>query len=530
MSRRRSLSGLLVNSVALLLLATGVPPERALALEKGANQKARKTAEGTTVADRDISDAIEEEFIEDRAIDFNDIDVATRQGVVTLGGVVDNLLAKERAAAVARTVKGVRAVVNTIRIEPPPRTDASIRQSIRNALLRDPATDSYEVDVKVADGVAILSGTVDSWSEKMLTANVAKGVKGVVGVRNKIIVDPKRERPDIEIQRDVEKRLNWDRFVDNALIRVSVNDGKVTLSGTTGSAAEKSRAHTLAWVSGVNDVDSSAIDVKFWARDGDLRKNKYVARSDREVARAIKDALFHDPRVASYRIDVTVRSGVVTLRGKVESLRARRAAAADARNTVGVWKVKNLIKVRGKDFPGDETLEHRVRTALGDDPYLERGDVTVSAINGRVYLHGQVDSFFEKARAEEAASSVTGVSDVRNYLAVDFDDSRLVHDPYVDGWYVDDFAWNGLARDRVTPTRTDWELRREIEDELWWSPFVDSQEVRVTVENGIATLTGSVDTWSEWRAAKENAYEGGARVVINKLQVDHGPDDETIGS
>gem|GEM_PF-7086414 len=39
------------------------------------------------------------------------------------------------------------------------------------------------------------------------------------------------------------------------------------------------------------------------------------------------------------------------------------------------------------------------------------------------------------------------------------------------------------------------------------------------VAHGNATLTGVVETWREYHAAEENAYEGGALYVSNRLQV-----------
>jgi osmotically-inducible protein OsmY len=51
-----------------------------------------------------------------------------------------------------------------------------------------------------------------------------------------------------------------------------------------------------------------------------------------------------------------------------------------------------------------------------------------------------------------------------------------------------------------------------IEDQLWWSPFVDANEVTVEVEDGVATLSGTADSWSERGAARDNAYDGGATV------------------
>jgi len=69
------------------------------------------------------------------------------------------------------------------------------------------------------------------------------------------------------------------------------------------------------------------------------------------------------------------------------------------------------------------------------------------------------------------------------------------------------------------PGRSDREIREDVRDELWWSPFVDEEQVEVSVEDGTVTLAGTVDTPGEKRAALENAYEGGATWVRNELQV-----------
>jgi osmotically-inducible protein OsmY len=107
-----------------------------------------------------------------------------------------------------------------------------------------------------------------------------------------------------------------------------------------------------------------------------------------------------------------------------------------------------------------------------------------------------VDSPFEKTRAGVLASKVKGVVDVDNLLTV----KKLV-------------SWGRLE--------TDWEIRRNIHDELWWSPFVDADQVQVSVRDGVATLTGTVDSYLERGAAVENAYEGGAREVKNHLKVEN---------
>ena len=70
---------------------------------------------------------------------------------------------------------------------------------------------------------------------------------------------------------------------------------------------------------------------------------------------------------------------------------------------------------------------------------------------------------------------------------------------------------------------TDDTIGENIRSELWWSPWVESDEIAVTVEDGVATLTGLVDSQSEEESAVENALEGGARNVINELRIDSTP-------
>ena len=114
-------------------------------------------------------------------------------------------------------------------------------------------------------------------------------------------------------------------------------------------------------------------------------------------------------------------------------------------------------------------------------------------------------------------SKVNGVIMVDNNLTVDGDPGVFIYDPYVDEWLVQGDDW---YRDRPRfPTRSDFRIKTDIEDEFFWSPFVDGDEVTVTVEDGVATLTGTVDSWLEYNAAANNAYEGGAVYVDNDLIV-----------
>lgn len=495
----------------------GVTTALALVLAAGAAPAWGAT---TKITDANVRDAVEDAIFFDKAVPFDKIDVTCNDGVVSLTGKTNNLLAKHRAARLAETIKGVRSVVNRIDVKPPKmRTANEIKRDVEGALLSDPATDSYEVVVMAnSDGRVTLSGTVESWQEKQLVDKVTKSVRGVTEVDNNLSVDYRVERADYEIVPEIEQALRWNALVSHNLIDVSVDDGKVTLSGTVGSAAEKRQARYDAWVAGVTDVDDSQLKVREWAHDSDRREATLaVDISSSAISKAVDAANTRDPRVSSFNVTSVVDGSVVTLRGKVDNLKAKQAAAENARNTVGVSRVVNRLKVCPTQDPSATELESAVADALRRDPYVDRYEIDVNVVDDTAYLAGTVDSYFEKAQAEDAAARVNGVVSVSNAILVADTSWPIVYDPYVYDWYAYDYGWYDY--EPTLAIETDADIRDEIQDEMWWSPFVDSDEVSVTVNDGIATLTGTVDSWTERRVATGNALEGGAISVNNNLSV-----------
>lgn len=475
--------------------------------------------EDREVSDTAVRNAVEDACLLDAAVPLNEIDVDVRKGVVRLQGTVRNILAKERATRIARTIKGVKAVVNTITIVPPEsRTDRTITEDIEEALRDDPATESFAVNAGVEDGLVTLSGTLDSYQEKQLAAAVAKGVRGVTGLKNEITVTYDTNRTDREITQEIEQALQHNVLVDHALIDVSVTDAVVTLSGTIGSAAEKNEALTTAWVTGVKDVDGQRLDVARWARDEDLRKRKYVVKPDAQIEQAVQTALTMDPRVAPFEISVEVKGGTALLHGTVSNLKAKHSAGVDARNTVGVLQVKNRIKVKPPYGFSDAEIKENVRDALARNPYIGRYEISITVDAGIVELTGSVDSYFDKSQAEDVASRAPGVKNIQNRITVLNRNRPLTYSPYVGPLYRAMYDWPKL--ERVPPIVTDQQIKENIENEFFWSPFVDGGDIKIEVEDGDVTLKGAVDTLGERQAATENAYQGGAVQVHNQLDIE----------
>jgi osmotically-inducible protein OsmY len=465
-------------------------------------------------SDAGIAAAIETQYQIDPVVDANRIDVRVSDGVVELSGDTRNLLARQRAARIAAQVRGVRSVSNRIEVEPSVLvTDAGIARSVRDALAEDPAIEAAEIRVSVQGNVVTLHGEVDSLAEKELAGTLAKRVRGVVAVSNGLRVDLTGVRPDDEIAADIHQRLRWDILVDHALIEVGVDDGRVRLAGTVGSLAEKRQARRDSRVRGVHSVDASQLTVDPEAGRAALRGDKYAAKGDAEVAAAVEDALRVDPRVAADSLSAGMdEGGMLILRGQVDNFRAKQVAGSLARHTVGVRDVANLIKVRPRFRPTDVEMERMVRARLRRHPLITETAIDVHANNGQVVLRGRVDSRAESTEAEREAASVAGVSEVLNNLFVAGRVPPPGRGPY-------DLSGSPPLELPAERRRSDAQIAAAILYQMRWSPFVDPSRIDVSVTDGVAQLEGSVANWREYQAAEDQAWEGGAVAVRNRLTV-----------
>lgn len=108
------------------------------------------------------------------------IEVAVKDGAVTLTGTADNDAAKAAAEGIAKAVEGVKSVKNDITVKPPAATaapadagnDAAIKKAVTDSLTKAGITG---VTVDVAAGVVTLKGEVAKGSKikAMQAANEA---------------------------------------------------------------------------------------------------------------------------------------------------------------------------------------------------------------------------------------------------------------------------------------------------------------------------------------------------------------------
>lgn len=191
--------------------------------------------------------------------------------------------------------------------------DAAVTRALADALRVDSRVLPGSVQVRTENGLVTLDGTVLSADAREAAEQNALYTFGARAVRNRIRVAPARsfsttELPDPVIQRNVGDRLKAHPGITSRRMRVSVDDGRVFLSGNADSSYESDRAEGVSQhVRGVVGVVNRL----------QIQEEEKAAREDRDILREIELNFLRDPRIDPELVQVQVRRGVVTLRGRV---------------------------------------------------------------------------------------------------------------------------------------------------------------------------------------------------------------------
>jgi osmotically-inducible protein OsmY len=127
------------------------------------------------------------------ALDYELPDVANRikvtvaDGEVTLEGDVAHQSQRERAAELARKVRGVTRIVNSLVIRPRFTPD-DLKRQIEEAFRRSADVDAGTVTVEAEGSKVILSGAMRSWAERKEAEDTAWRAPGVTTVVNNIVI------------------------------------------------------------------------------------------------------------------------------------------------------------------------------------------------------------------------------------------------------------------------------------------------------------------------------------------------------
>lgn len=217
-------------------------------------------------------------------------------------------------------------------------------------------------------------------------------------------------RTDEDIKVDITKQLNWDARIDASDISITVDDGRVTLAGEVPSVTAKSAATNDAYlVDGVvsvqNDLTVNFPESKTVPTDTDIKEN-------------VITALSLDSDLESYKIDVDVDQGWVTLEGTVNAYWEKVSAKNTALDVNGVLGVSNNLGVVPTESFVDESIANDIIKALERNVHVNADDIDVTVEDGEVTLEGIVRTITAKNAAYDAALYTPGVVHVQNKVTV----------------------------------------------------------------------------------------------------------------
>ena len=203
----------------------------------------------TALSDADLRESVLAEFDWDPSVDDLELDVAVKDGAVSLRGRVMSYSQRHAAVRAAERVQGVKAVADDIDVVLPDevdRKDSEIAAEI--AYERERSTgipDSVKAEVR--NGQVTLRGSV-AWSYQRDEA--ARAVRHLVGVRdvsNLIEVEPGVVEADAtDVEEQIHQALGRMADVDASSISVTKTDDVVRLDGSVGSLAERRIAQRVA--------------------------------------------------------------------------------------------------------------------------------------------------------------------------------------------------------------------------------------------------------------------------------------------
>lgn len=246
----------------------------------------------------------------------------------------------------------------------------------------------------------------------------------------------------------------WTTFALNRHIRahdlkVSVKNGKATLTGKVPESADKDLAkHIAMGVSGIKEVDNQIVvqaDYVPAARTGDRSFGETI--EDATITAAVKSKLLWSSRTEGLLIDVDTSRGRVKLTGTADSVAAKEYAGRMARNTNGVVAVDNqlridpsklgagsttaaeasnkagnaaasagnAVKTSAKEVEkeiSDSWITAKVKSTFAYTNHVDASDISVTTVRGLVTLTGKADTPAEKELAIELAKGIRGVKSV----------------------------------------------------------------------------------------------------------------------
>ena len=217
-------------------------------------------------------------------------------------------------------------------------------------------------------------------------------------------------------------------------------------------------------------------------------------KTNEELQKDVQNAIKWEPLLHAAEIGVSVKDGVVTLTGSVDSYSKKTEAENATKNVMGVKVVVEKIEVRydsSYDKKDDNDIANEILNAYKWNWQVPNNKVKVKVEKGWVTLEGELNWNYQKTAAKDAVSKLMGVMGVSNNITI-----------------------KSISEDAVE--------KEDIENALNRNWSLSSEEIYVHVSDHKVTLTGTVGSWYQKDEAARIAWNAhGVWMVDNELEIEY---------
>lgn len=214
-------------------------------------------------------------------------------------------------------------------------------------------------------------------------------------------------------------------------------------------------------------------------------------RTDAQIQQDVMAQLKWSPLLSASDIGVSVKDGVVTLSGHVDTYAKKLQAEKETKKVIGVKAIAEEIHVglspgsKKTDAEIAKAVLHSMRwnTTIPDEL------IKIKVEEGIVTLEGEVNWEYQRKSAENAVAKLTGVRSVLNSITI---------------------------KQKVAPD----DLKQRIKAAFQRNATLDASNIEVEVIGGLALLKGRVRSFAEKEDAEHAVWSApGVVKVENKLKL-----------
>jgi osmotically-inducible protein OsmY len=212
-----------------------------------------------------------------------------------------------------------------------------VKKNILEQLECNDSVNAENIHVEVSGKTIKLTGTMPRFSDKISTTRNALLVAPQFEIDNQIIVKFNAENDvltDTQITNNIQNFLKENREINPVNIRVDVQKGQVTLSGSVSTASKKNQAENIV------NSSSGVVDVV-----NKIMVKPHSIPADYSIENNIKKAFERSALVDENQVTLTIENGMVTLIGVVAAKAIINEICEKVISTDGVVDVVNNLTI-----------------------------------------------------------------------------------------------------------------------------------------------------------------------------------------